>query len=305
MSYQIYYNKQFVKVNDQFIPMTLDGSNNCYEIICGREVRERNWNCRDYYFSSIGKGELLAKKDIIINSVNQYIEKRVKNALESDYREQHETEEYIRNHYGYYSGESFGGRCASLTATQYLNFWKNGIKNAKTIEELASADVYLKFTVYKWKTYKFSIDIPEEKLIKTTSDFLEELKKWNEFKNSCIITEENKTFSPSIYLSFSGYHGYVTTKIMQLRKKETPKKEKVVIEQDHFFILENNNGYLVKYTRNGYKYSSYSTALRNKTFRTEKEANKYLISLINKRKHQADTWKVKKVEKQTKFLVAA
>lgn len=46
MSYEIVYNRQFLKVDDKIIPLTLYGSNNCYEYnhITGKERRERGWH---------------------------------------------------------------------------------------------------------------------------------------------------------------------------------------------------------------------------------------------------------------------
>lgn len=45
MSYEIVYDRQFIKTRRGIIPCFLYGSNNCYEITYkGREVRERNWS---------------------------------------------------------------------------------------------------------------------------------------------------------------------------------------------------------------------------------------------------------------------
>ncbi len=43
MSFQIFYDKAFIKVKDKYIPMVCQGSSNCWEIVNGREVREKNW----------------------------------------------------------------------------------------------------------------------------------------------------------------------------------------------------------------------------------------------------------------------
>lgn len=44
MSYEIVYNKQFLKIDGKIIPLALYGSNNCYEPLPnGRQRREREW----------------------------------------------------------------------------------------------------------------------------------------------------------------------------------------------------------------------------------------------------------------------
>lgn len=44
MSFDIYYGRNFVKIDDKrFIPLHLHGASNCTEFINGREVLERNW----------------------------------------------------------------------------------------------------------------------------------------------------------------------------------------------------------------------------------------------------------------------
>lgn len=44
MSYQIYYDRAFIRVKDLFIPVVNSGSNNCWEVgFSGREIPEREW----------------------------------------------------------------------------------------------------------------------------------------------------------------------------------------------------------------------------------------------------------------------
>lgn len=44
MSYEIFYKKAFIKVNDKYIPMVNSGANNCYDIdALGREIPEKKW----------------------------------------------------------------------------------------------------------------------------------------------------------------------------------------------------------------------------------------------------------------------
>ena len=44
MSYEIVYDRRFIKVGDKYVPMICQGSSNGYEIVFGgREVAEKNW----------------------------------------------------------------------------------------------------------------------------------------------------------------------------------------------------------------------------------------------------------------------
>ncbi|MDO4746675.1 MAG: hypothetical protein Q4B18_08965, partial [Bacillota bacterium] len=53
MSYQIYYDKAFIKVDDKFVPMVNSGSNNCWEVnYCNREIPEKNWSVLNYTMRS-------------------------------------------------------------------------------------------------------------------------------------------------------------------------------------------------------------------------------------------------------------
>lgn len=45
MSYEIYYDRAFIRVGEKFVPLVNSGSNNCFEVsYTGREIPEKNWN---------------------------------------------------------------------------------------------------------------------------------------------------------------------------------------------------------------------------------------------------------------------
>ena len=49
MSYEIFYDKAFIKVGDKYIPLVNQGSNNCFEFgLNGREIPEKNWNILNF-----------------------------------------------------------------------------------------------------------------------------------------------------------------------------------------------------------------------------------------------------------------
>ena len=69
MSYQIYYDKAFIKVNDKFVPMVNSGSNNCWEVnYCNREIPEKNWSVLNYTMRS----KVLFTADEIVEIAKRY-----------------------------------------------------------------------------------------------------------------------------------------------------------------------------------------------------------------------------------------
>lgn len=108
MSYEILYNRQFLKTQDnKIIPIILHGSNNCYEYTWnGRERRERNWSiCNMPYWC------------------NYKIDFTPEELLKENERWLDRDEMYK------YNGKFINGK-------QWYNMIKNSIKQAKTIEEL-------------------------------------------------------------------------------------------------------------------------------------------------------------------------
>jgi len=131
MSYEIIYDKQFVKVNDKtFIPMILAGSNNCYEWSpSGKERRARSW----WNFSYLLGGKLAGSLEGMLK-------------IQENYREgllERHGEEYDDNSFGYYSSLSINGGGCNATYGQYTGISKTGCAKALTVEQLANEYVHL------------------------------------------------------------------------------------------------------------------------------------------------------------------
>jgi hypothetical protein len=77
--------------------------------------------------------------------------------------------------------------------------------------------------------------------------------------------------------------------------------EKATVEQDHFFVLTDGYNGLVKYTRNGYRYSYNKDC--GKRFRSEKDAETYRKSLLKANRYKADIWKVERIEGRAFFRI--
>ena len=162
-----------------------------------------------------------------------------------------------------------------------------------TIEELDALGVNLNIHYYSYNN-----DSPNGKPasvdIKTEREYFIELKKWREWQAS-----SGKMFYITFHPSSTDM---VLHRLRMLRySKRKPPREKTKVEQDHYFVLTDGQYALVKYTSRGYRYSYYKTS--GKRFRTEQIAEKYRQQLVNKRRHQADIWKVERIDQACSFLV--
>lgn len=106
MSYEIVYNRNFLKVDGKIIPLVLYGSNNCYQYdsITGKERREREWH-------------------------PMYLGRNTNIALTPD-----KLLEHIRTCFNGY--EHFVRNGKWVDDAGLMRFFEKGIKEAKTIEEM-------------------------------------------------------------------------------------------------------------------------------------------------------------------------
>lgn len=128
MSHEIIYGKCFIKVDDKnFIPMVLIGSNNTYEISGGGNKRARDFTPLISMLNNKLYGEL---SEMI--SECEYM----KNQRIDDYNNPTD----IEKNFGYYNSFEFYGK-RTATYSEFINLFKNGCKNAKTIEELSDLGI--------------------------------------------------------------------------------------------------------------------------------------------------------------------
>lgn len=133
MSYEIIYDKQFVKVKeDLYLPMVLAGSNNCFEM--GRGTRDRrarswfHWNFNGYPFTT---------KQVMLDDAYAMRERQI---AYSKNREGDDT--YDDKSFGSWAGITVGSR--SATFGQYLGVFNTGCAKALTVEQLAEEGVILR-----------------------------------------------------------------------------------------------------------------------------------------------------------------
>jgi hypothetical protein len=260
MSSEIIYAKQFIKIsNDKFVPMILCGSSNCTEYVNGRERRERSWFPHTY----IVNGNLFGALSEMLETCEQI-------------NESHKEEDgYDEKYFGSYECLKINSKQPSYK--EYVNLFKNGCKNAKTVEELTEKGIRVCV-----QNGHISYDSNVEKrqiIVKTTEELLNGIKDLNEFYLNkgvrVTITFDNSTDYVLRCLKTS-----LADKI-EKQNKQIQKRNLLNSVNELFYIQLQNGGYLAKFTKHGYKYTTYANSFC-KRFLTEKEAKTYLTKIINK-----------------------
>ena len=129
MSYSIYYRSLYIKVGDQFLPMTERGDNNCYETATGR--RARDW----VIDRSVTDGHPLATAAQIKAILISYRDSLVKG--NDEYRVTNPNwDVYDDAQFGYYASLTLSGKHTSACSFRmYQKFFERAMKNARTVEE--------------------------------------------------------------------------------------------------------------------------------------------------------------------------
>lgn len=237
MSYEIVYNRQFLKIDGKIIPLVLYGSNNCYTTTWnGRDRREREWH--PMYFGN----------NTMIAQTQEKIMQRINSCCGGTYQEH-----FMRN-----------GKMVDDKGL--IRFFQNGIKNAKTIEELKEQfffnGMYGYFSVWN------GMDNRIENRIEITSS--DDLRKYLADAQNRL---DNKTEKEEIYICLKYYSENFQARV----KKERKPKERLT---DYYAIKVNGCGYLTQLTSRRIKYCLLCNS--TKQFKTEKDANKYIDKLKNR-----------------------
>lgn len=184
MSYQIYYDRAFIRVKDLFVPVVNSGSNNCWEVgFGGREIPEKEWEvlnhtCRSKFLFTADEIKEQAK-------IYEEISQRQGTCFKSRNRQfaKGEFESWIR--------------CGMNSAFTTEEYYRCG--NVPYISEYYSDDVS------KHKTHYF----------KTTDEFLKLLEELKDAKSLEIRFENNRAVtkpkreSKNVRIRNSGKRCYV------------------------------------------------------------------------------------------------
>ena len=257
MSYNIIYDKQFIKVEDKgiekFCPIILTGSNNCYDM---NNRRSRGWWNWTYFAENKG---FLTLKEMLKKTQS---ERQEQMSRERD-------SEYSDKSWGNYTGISFGGGCQS-TFGQYEGIFKTGCKKAITVEQLKK--FYGSITVrtsYYDKEKLEAVGKEAKSFNVTTSEELVE--KYYELEEYLKDTD----FFPQIDLSLNER----VPKRIRRELFSKPLKEKVKVDVEFYYVVKDftQGNYIIRSRRNGY---SYARAVGGaKQFRLESQAKAYAKKL--------------------------
>jgi len=240
MSYEIIYDKQFVKVNDDiFIPMILAGSNNCYEYSpSGKERRSRSWFNFSFLLNGAISGSIenmLDKQaDVRANKIKQY------------------PDEYKDKDFGYYTGLSMGGGC-KVTYGQYIGIVKTGCKKALTIEQLKEEHITITISTYNSTETEDKLKEVGLEAVRFTPQTTKELEDF-------LIKVAPKYSEKGIRLSVD-FNGVYESTTKRLRRKYFPK---VKAEKQE---VKSSIGYAIRVTKKSDNLDAYLYSYRGGTFR--------------------------------------
>lgn len=282
MSYDIFYRKQFVKVDDKHvIPMVEIGSNNVWE--GDNRRRARDWNNTELgkAFNTI----IVSNKQLMANleRIRQSEIDRTKDRGENE-------EQYTDKRFGWFTGFAlYGKHTSSTTYGNFKGFYQSGIDNAMTVEELMEQGISVSLypsPYAKEAAEKAGLEMKPRVCFATTEYMLAVVKEY---------TEYYKDSGVNLWCSLNGDHNIDW---LEKQRKIARKKVKVVRvkkEVSEYYVIHTGEGYFIKNTKYGYKYAHYSDSYLNKRLVTEKQANSFLAKL--KKKHfKSDAFKVVKVE---------
>lgn len=234
MSYEIIYDKQFIRTAKGFIPMVLAGSNNCYDAN-GNSNRMRR--SRDWQMWNIGR---------IISTEKELLDytKEVRQSLIDRYPNDSD-DVYNDKSFGYFSAIAVGG--TTTRKTTFGNFqgvFKVGIAKALTVEELKEHGISTRiFTSHYDIELNRKFGYEPINFCPNTSQELQD------------FIDENESKPIKFYLDFYGA-SESTFKRMRFNRGYDLRKEakKTVVTQASAIVL-NSGAYFVKFTKYGYKYS--------------------------------------------------
>ena len=294
MSYDILYRRSFIKVSDtKTIPVVEGGSNNCYESGRGSKMRRtRDW----YNLTYITDGKIIAE--------NSDIEAHImKDNAELIQRNEERNKDYIANgnadwidvyspeRWGYFTAIAIQGCSTRGTSfSAYKNFIMGGIKRALTVEQLRGLyiNVHIQSSYdYNGEMYKEANKEPLSKYPKTTEELIQMIEEGEKYFAGTKI-------SIGVTISASEYD------LEKLIKAKT-KKETKFVEKENYFVFASLHGYLVKFTRRGFRYSPYQNGTSNKRAFTEKEAQKMLAAINNR---SCTIWHIESVNEKVFVKIA-
>ena len=236
MGYTIIYDKKFIKTNGGVIPLVLAGSSNCYtSTYAGREKRERSWCCFSYKGPCPSAETLMEEvfKDIPSNHNEHFV----------------------------YNGKW-------VDDNGFVNFFKSGIRNALTLEELLD-----KYVVFDLKVSLQIKDLDSDKEYKPTTCAFSKMCQTNEELEKAIndVLAIRKSLPEETFPRVDFSLGYGDNRLETRHKKR--KKPNSLRSKAGTMIVLSNGCYLVRKSSRHVWYSHWSDEAR--LFRNVEVAKEY------------------------------
>ena len=258
MSYEIVYDKQFIKLpGDRYVPMLFWGSNNCTSFgPGGRERRARDWSVWAY---PCGSNKIWATKEHFIKYCDDYKQKTI-----DRYQEGNKDEiKNIDSNFGYWSSISFGSAgTRRSTFGMFKGMFTTGCNKALTIEQLKEENITVSITPYLYNDTFEEIGKRRDVITPYTGEqFIEKYEDLQRYYKGTKV---------SLHISFSGMFERTPK---WLRKKYFPKKKKTYqepVKVNQYWTITVGSRYFVKKLKYGYQYAGYPYL----KYKTEVEANK-------------------------------
>ena len=272
MSYEIIYDKQFIKAEKEgkpvFFPMLYMGSNNCIQFDrSARGRRERGWHNSTYQLNDKRYGTL----EEMLQNVEKERERVIEGCKKSFEQYKEEWCKYSDERWGSHTSVSFGGGCKS-TFGQYKGLFITGCKKALTVEELKEFHVDVRICTgsfyYREEDLKKYKEAGKEEInctVNTSKELMDKLEEIEEY------------LKDTPYVKF-----YITidaseSQMKWIRKQKFPKTKhpKELKTVDKFYVVKDTStgNYVLKASRGGYKYS-YNGRSYCKRFFKETDAKK-------------------------------
>ena len=266
MSTGIFFKKQFIKVNDKYVPMVLSGSSNCFE--GGNRRIARDWG--NWSFHTDGK--LCDTAENILASVDKEYSDRV--VMYRDCKYSPATESEVNKSYGWYAALRIGtATTRTTTFGMYRSLFVDGFKKALTIEQLRLGGVSIRLKVVTWDTPKLlaaGLKLRNDAFMYTTEQFEVSMNEWESYYGD----------NANIYICY-GSEGELE-RMFKDNRKTIVKVKKVLKEVNSCYVIEYmGNRYFIKRTKKGAFLTYEPTYSKVKKYLTEKAATAKLNSIPN------------------------
>lgn len=282
MSFDLFYDKQFIKVEDEgktkFVPMVYGGSSNCFDV--GRRGRSGRRSRSWFNFSYILKGKMFATLEEMVASAMADRENTIQRNKErnEDYIKSgspNYCDEYSDKHWGYFTGLAIGGSTTrSTTFGKYLGLIKTGCKKALTVEELKKFGITVRLHTFCFKEEReklLSLGKSEvSHYVQTSQELVDSIKHY-------VAYLEGTGLSLSIDMHISEYTmKRIRSECFPIKRNINYNKNYEIASLPEFFVVKDTvcNNYILKFTRNGYRYS-YNGKSYCKRFEKEAEAKRF------------------------------